>query len=54
METARTAMEQFRKELVGMKGFKRDNPLSDKFQVHKFHHVEFWCGDATNTSKRWE
>lgn len=53
METTHTAMEQFKNELVGMKGFKRHNPMSDRFQVHKFHHVEFWCGDATNTSKRY-
>lgn len=38
--------------LVGYKGFKRNNPMSDKFDVKKFDHVEFWCGDALNTSKR--
>ena len=30
----------------------RHNPRTDRFQMHKFHHVEFWCGDATNTSCR--
>lgn len=40
------------RKLVGYKEFKRSNPLSDYFAVHKFHHVEFWCGDATCTSKR--
>jgi 4-hydroxyphenylpyruvate dioxygenase len=38
--------------LGGFKNYTRSNPLSDRFKVHKFHHVEFWCGDATNTSKR--
>lgn len=39
-------------KLVGHSNFKRHNPHSDKFAIHKFHHVEFWCGDATNTFKR--
>lgn len=39
-------------KLVGYKNFKRNNPMSDRFKVHKFHHVEFWTGDATNTYKR--
>eukprot|EP00271_Cylindrocystis_brebissonii_P013236 TRINITY_DN32930_c0_g1_i1.p1 TRINITY_DN32930_c0_g1~~TRINITY_DN32930_c0_g1_i1.p1 ORF type:complete len:425 (-),score=78.19 TRINITY_DN32930_c0_g1_i1:1320-2594(-) len=38
--------------LVGFANFKRSNPLSDKFGVVKFHHVEFWCHDAVNTSSR--
>lgn len=38
--------------LVGYANFKRNNPKSDKFNVLKFHHIEFWCGDATNVSKR--
>jgi 4-hydroxyphenylpyruvate dioxygenase len=38
--------------LVGYKNFVRHNPLSDKFAVHKFHHIEFWCTDATTTYKR--
>lgn len=38
--------------LVGYNNFVRRNPLSDKFKIHKFHHVEFWCGDATNAYKR--
>ncbi|CAM6102953.1 unnamed protein product [Calypogeia fissa] len=30
------------------------NPLysSDRFRVSKFHHVEFWCGDASNAWRR--
>lgn len=39
-------------ELVGYANFVRNNPRSDKFPVHKFHHIEFWCADATNTFKR--
>uniref|UniRef100_A0A803NEH8 4-hydroxyphenylpyruvate dioxygenase n=1 Tax=Chenopodium quinoa TaxID=63459 RepID=A0A803NEH8_CHEQI len=30
--------------------FVRSNPKSDKFKVKRFHHIEFWCGDASNTS----
>lgn len=30
----------------------RVNPMSDRFPVKRFHHVEFWCGDATNVSRR--
>jgi len=30
----------------------RHNPRSDLFPMHKFDHVEFWCGDATTTSGR--
>ncbi|KAK9072646.1 hypothetical protein SSX86_009081 [Deinandra increscens subsp. villosa] len=26
--------------------------MSDTFPVRRFHHVEFWCSDATNTSRR--
>jgi hypothetical protein len=39
--------------LTGINGFKRCNPRSDLFHVKKFDHVEFWCGDALNTSKRY-
>lgn len=31
----------------------RHNPQSDLFPMHKFHHVELWCGDATTTSCRY-
>uniref|UniRef100_K3WDR9 4-hydroxyphenylpyruvate dioxygenase n=1 Tax=Globisporangium ultimum (strain ATCC 200006 / CBS 805.95 / DAOM BR144) TaxID=431595 RepID=K3WDR9_GLOUD len=41
-------------KLVGYKNFVRHNPMSDKFDVQKFHHVEFYCGDATNTFKRFQ
>ncbi|XP_027171087.1 4-hydroxyphenylpyruvate dioxygenase [Coffea eugenioides] len=39
-------------KLVGFKNFIRTNPKSDFFAVKRFHHVEFWCGDATNTCRR--
>lgn len=39
-------------KLVGYKNFVRHNPRSDNFTVHKFHHVEFFCADATNTYNR--
>ncbi|MCO5608208.1 hypothetical protein L7F22_062414 [Adiantum nelumboides] len=38
--------------LVGCKNFVRKNPFSDRFKVHRFHHIEFWCGDAGNTWRR--
>lgn len=40
-------------KLVGAQQFVRHNPHSDKFNVQRFHSVEFWCADATNTYKRW-
>ncbi|KAF4373258.1 hypothetical protein G4B88_007271 [Cannabis sativa] len=39
-------------KLVGSSKFVRTNPKSDRFTVKRFHHVEFWCGDATNTARR--
>lgn len=41
-------------ELVGYANFKRHNPKSDRFAVKKFHSIEFWCADATNTFKRFQ
>ncbi|EFJ35545.1 hypothetical protein SELMODRAFT_165961 [Selaginella moellendorffii] len=38
--------------LVGFDKFVRSNPLTDRFKVLCFHHVELWCGDATNTWRR--
>lgn len=40
------------RKLVGFNNFVRNNPYSDKFQVNRFHHVEFWCADATTSYKR--
>ncbi|KAM1131398.1 hypothetical protein EV1_045578 [Malus domestica] len=38
--------------LVGFSNFVRTNPRSDRFKVRRFHHVEFWCTDATNAALR--
>jgi 4-hydroxyphenylpyruvate dioxygenase len=32
--------------------FKRVNPMSDKINALAFHHLEFYSGDATSSSKR--
>lgn len=40
------------KKLVGYDNFIRHNPKSDLFKIERFHHIEFWCADATNTYKR--
>ena len=31
------------RQLLGAAHFKRSNPLSDRFGVLGFDHVEFWC-----------
>ncbi|KAH6780980.1 4-hydroxyphenylpyruvate dioxygenase [Perilla frutescens var. hirtella] len=51
-ESTTTAAAHGEFKLVGYKNFVRANPNSDRFPVHRFHHVEFWCGDATNTARR--
>jgi 4-hydroxyphenylpyruvate dioxygenase len=38
--------------LVGCEHFVRNNPRTDRFGVERFHHIEFWCGDASNTWRR--
>jgi hypothetical protein len=38
--------------LTGAAAFKRVNTMSDRFVIHGFHSIEFWCADATNTYKR--
>jgi 4-hydroxyphenylpyruvate dioxygenase len=45
-------MQGGRRELVGFDNFVRHNPMSDKFNVEKFHHLEFYTSDATNTARR--
>lgn len=40
-------------KLVGYANFKRNNPMTDKFAVKKFDHIEFYSGDALNVSRRW-
>ncbi|KAK8507766.1 hypothetical protein V6N13_140510 [Hibiscus sabdariffa] len=39
-------------KLVGFSKFVRSNPRSDRFAVKRFHHIDFWCTDATNTARR--
>ncbi|CAM9425951.1 unnamed protein product [Phaeothamnion confervicola] len=31
---------------------KRMNPMSDRFDIKAFHHIEFYCGDASNVARR--
>lgn len=38
--------------LKGFEGFSRSNPMSDTISALKFHHVEFYCGDAKTTYSR--
>ena len=47
-----TAAASTVRQLVGYDNFKRSNPKSDKFEIIGFHHVEFYCCDATNISRR--
>ena len=39
-------------KLVGFDNFVRSNPKSDRFDVLRFHHVEFISGDAITTAAR--
>ncbi|KAF9589754.1 hypothetical protein IFM89_028663 [Coptis chinensis] len=39
-------------KLVGFSNFVHSNPKSDRFRVKQFHHIEFWCTDATNSAHR--
>ena len=41
-----------RAKLVGYDNFVRSNPKSDRFEVHKFHHLELLCGDAKTCAGR--
>ena len=40
------------RKLRGHTHFVRSNPKSDKFEVQRFHHLEFYALDATSTAKR--
>lgn len=40
------------RKLVGYHNFVRNNPKSDRFEIERFHHIEYYCVDATNVSKR--
>jgi 4-hydroxyphenylpyruvate dioxygenase len=42
------------RKLVGFANFKRSNPRSDKFDIQRFHHIEFFTLDATSLCKRWD
>ncbi|KAL6041126.1 4-hydroxyphenylpyruvate dioxygenase [Balamuthia mandrillaris] len=44
--------EPAHKKLVGHKNFVRHNPKTDLWKNKRFHHVEFYCGDATSVSRR--
>uniref|UniRef100_A0A7S4BIP0 4-hydroxyphenylpyruvate dioxygenase n=1 Tax=Chrysotila carterae TaxID=13221 RepID=A0A7S4BIP0_CHRCT len=39
--------------LKGFDEFVRTNPLTDRFAVKDFHHVEFICGDAKSLAAHW-
>ena len=39
-------------EFKGFDNFVRNNPYSDRFDVIRFHSLEFWCNDAVNTARR--
>ncbi len=43
-----------KKKLMGASKFVRQNPQSDHFRVKGFHHIELYCGDATNTYRRFQ
>lgn len=49
-EEATPQQQQFK--LLGYSNFIRVNPKSDNFPVKGIHHIEYWCGDATNVSRR--
>ena len=40
------------RKLVGYNNFVRTNPCTDKFDMIKFHSLEFYCSDAVNFSSR--
>lgn len=46
------AQPQKKTKLVGHSNFKRHNPKTDRFEILKFDHVEFYCGDSINTAER--
>lgn len=43
-----------KRKMVGFDAFMaaRTNPMSDLFDIHKFDHLEFYCSDATQASRR--
>uniref|UniRef100_A0A7N0VGH8 4-hydroxyphenylpyruvate dioxygenase n=1 Tax=Kalanchoe fedtschenkoi TaxID=63787 RepID=A0A7N0VGH8_KALFE len=51
-ETSAAAAQSPGFKLVGFSNFVRSNPRSDRFVAKRFHHIEFWTSDATNTCRR--
>jgi len=49
---ASTSTSASASNLQGYDGFVRSNPATDLFAARCFHHVEFYCGDATTTYKQ--
>lgn len=43
-----------KRQLVGFDNFKRSNPMTDRFEAIRFHHIEFYCGDANTTYRRFQ
>lgn len=41
-----------KRALVGYDNFVRHNPMTDKFDVQRFDHIEYYCGDALTTYNR--
>jgi 4-hydroxyphenylpyruvate dioxygenase len=48
------AVADAERKMVGFDAFmaNRTNPMTDKFTIERFHHIEFWCADATQASHR--
>jgi hypothetical protein len=42
-----------RRKLLGCDHFVRHNPMTDRFDMQRFHHLEFYALDATTTAKRY-
>ena len=43
-----------KRKMVGFDQFmlNRTNPMTDKFDILRFHHIEFYCSDATQAAHR--
>ncbi|CAM9108464.1 unnamed protein product [Heterosigma akashiwo] len=54
VEESSSAEKTGQRQLVGADKFVRHNPMSDRFEVKNFHHVQFYCGDAQNTARRFQ
>eukprot|EP00904_Undaria_pinnatifida_P006365 jgi/Undpi1/2859/HiC_scaffold_14.g06236.m1 len=49
---ARAAATQQQRTRKLSSATKKENPKTDRFRMKKFHHVEFYCGDATAAASR--